>query len=56
LTINGARSYLWRVVDQDGNVLDILGQRWCHKPAAKKCFKKLLKGWCYVPRVLITEN
>src|SRR5215468_6734225 len=42
LTMNGARHYLWRAVDQDGNVLDILVQRRHNKPAAKQCFRKLL--------------
>jgi putative transposase len=56
LTINGKRHYLWRAVDQDDNVLDILVQRRRNKKAAKKFFKKLLKGLQYVPRVLITDK
>jgi putative transposase len=56
VTINGARSYLWRAVDQDDNILDILVQSRRHKKAAKKFFKKLRKGLCYVPRVLITDK
>jgi putative transposase len=56
LTINGARHYLWRAVDQDGNVLDILVQRRRDKNAAKKFFRKLLKGLTYVPRVIITDK
>jgi putative transposase len=44
LTINGERHYLWRAVDQDGNMLDILVQRRRNKRAAKKFFRKLLKG------------
>jgi putative transposase len=56
LTINGTRHYLERAVDQDDHVLDSLVQRRCHKPAAKKFFKKLLQGLCYVPRVLITDK
>jgi putative transposase len=36
LTINGERHYLWRAVDQDGHVLDILVQRRRDKKAAKK--------------------
>jgi putative transposase len=56
LTINGERQYLWRAVDQDGHVLDILVQRHRHKSAAKKFFRKLLKGCQYVPRVLITDQ
>jgi len=48
--------YLWRAVDQDGNVLDILVQSRRDKAAAKKFFRRLLKGLAYVPRVLITDK
>ena len=44
LTINGERHYLWRAVDQDDNVLDIFVQSRRNKQAAKKFFRKLLKG------------
>ena len=40
LTINGRRQYLWRAVDQDGNVLDILVQRRRDAKAAKRFFRK----------------
>ena len=56
LTINGQRHYLWRAVDQDDNVLDILVQSRRNKQAAKKFFRKLLKGLQYVPRVIITDK
>jgi putative transposase len=56
LTINGKTHYLWRAVDQAGNVLDILVQSRRNKGAAKKFFRKLLKGCQYVPRVLITDK
>ena len=56
MTSNGARSYLWRAVDQDDAVLDILVQSRRNKQAAKKFFKKLLTGLHYVPRVLITDT
>jgi putative transposase len=56
LTINGERHSLWRAVDQDDNVLDILVQRRRNKQAAKKFFRKLLKGRTYVPRVIITDK
>ena len=56
LTIKGEHHYLWRAVDQDGNVLDILVQRRRDKQAAKKFFRKLLKGLMYVPRVIITDK
>lgn len=56
LTINGTTQYLWRPVDQEGMVLDILVQSRRNKAAAKKFFRKLLKGCQYGPRVLITDK
>jgi putative transposase len=56
LSISGERHYLWRAVDQDGTVLDILVQRRRNKTAAKKFFRKLLKRCQYVPRVIITDK
>jgi putative transposase len=56
LTINGTRHYLWRAVDQDGHVLDIRVQRRRDRKAAKKFFRKLLKGLTYVPRVIMTDK
>ena len=56
LTINGKRHYLWRAVDQDDHVLDILVQRRRNKKTAKKFFRKLLKGLQYLPRVIITDK
>jgi extracellular elastinolytic metalloproteinase len=45
LTIHGKRHYLWRAVDQEGNILDILVQRWRDQNAAKTFCRKLLKGF-----------
>jgi putative transposase len=56
LTIRGERRYLWRAVDQEGNVLDILVQRRRDTHAAKTFFRKLLKGLAYAPRVIITDQ
>src|ERR1700757_677495 len=56
LKINGKTHYLWRAVDQDDNILDILVQSRRNKHAAKKFFRKLLKGLQYVPRVIITDK
>jgi putative transposase len=56
LKINGRLHYLWRAVDQDGDVLDILVQSRRDKKAAKKFFRELLKGLRYVPRVMITDK
>jgi putative transposase len=43
-------------VDQEDNVLDILVQRRRNKQAAKKFFRKLLKGLTYVPQVIVTDK
>jgi len=56
LKINGRLHYLWRAVDQDGDVLDILVQSRRDKKAAKKFFRKLLKRLRYVPRLIITDK
>lgn len=56
LTIRGKKQVLWRAVDQDGNVLDILVQSRRNPKAAKRFFRKLLKGLQYVPRVIITDK
>ena len=56
ITIGGARYYLWRAVDQDGEVLDILVQKRRNTRAAKRFFGKLLKGLCYVPNTLVTDK
>jgi putative transposase len=45
-----------QAVDQDGHVLDILVQSHRNKQAAKKFFRKLLKGLTYIPRVIITDK
>ena len=56
VTINGRRQYLWRAVDQDGNVLDVLVQPRRDAKAAKRFFRKLLKRQCVSPRVLVTDK
>lgn len=56
ININGRDHYLWRAVDQDGNVLDILVQSRRNKLAAKGFFRELVKGLRYAPRVIITDK
>src|SRR3954454_343182 len=56
IQINGTQHYLWRAVDQDGTVLDILVQPRRDKRAAVRFLRKLLKGLAYVPRVVITDK
>jgi putative transposase len=56
LTIHGERHDLWRAVDQDDYILDILVQRRRDTAAARTFFRKLLKGLRYTPRVIITDK
>ncbi|MGW1659189.1 IS6 family transposase [Streptomyces atratus] len=56
IKINGELKYLWRAVDQDGNVLDILVQNRRDKAAARRFFLKLLKKTRSVPRVVVTDK
>ena len=56
IRINGVQHYLWRAVDQHGNVLDVLVQPRRNALAAKKFFHRLLKGLEYVPRVIVTDK
>ena len=56
LTIKGQHHYLWRAVDQQGHTLDVLVQRRRDRQAAKRFFRKLLKGLRYVSRVLVTDK
>ena len=56
IRIQGELHYLWRAVDQHGIVLDILVQSRRDAGAAKRFFRRLLKGLQYVPRVLITDK
>lgn len=43
IPIAGKRHWLWRAVDQDGIVLDVLVQSRCDKHAAKRLLRKLLR-------------
>src|SRR5215203_4988442 len=56
LKINGVIQYLWRAVDQDGNVLDILVQPKRDRFAAIRFFRKLLRATGRQPRVIITDK
>src|SRR6478736_1438970 len=56
IRINGTIHYLWRAVDQHGNVLDILVQPRRNAVAAKKFFRRLRTGLRHVPRVIVTER
>jgi putative transposase len=52
LKINGQQHYRWRAVDQHGNVLDILVTSRRDTPTAQRFFRKILKRYQYVPRVI----
>ena len=54
--INGKLHYLWRAVDQHGNVLDVLVQSHRNGNAAKRFLRKLLNRLEYVPRVIVTDK
>ncbi|MFF2519807.1 IS6 family transposase, partial [Streptomyces sp. NPDC058086] len=55
--INGELKYLWRAVDQDGNVLvDILVQIRRDKATARRFFRRLMKKTRSVPRVVVTDK
>ena len=56
IRIGGVQHYLWRAVDQEGVVLDILVQARRDGNAAKRFFRRLLKGLQYVPRVIVTDK
>ena len=56
LRINGVLHYLWRAVDQNGVVLDILVQDRRNASAAKRFFKRLLAGLKHKPRRLVTDG
>jgi putative transposase len=56
IRIQGELHYLWRAVDQNGTVLDILVQSRRNAKAAKRFFKRLLKGLQFSPRVIVTDK
>ena len=56
ITINGKRQYLWRAVDQDGDLIDILVQSRRNRHAAERFFIRLLKGQGKVPFRLVTDK
>jgi putative transposase len=56
IRINGTLHYLWRAVDQNGVVLDILVQDRRDGTAAKRFFKRLLNGLRDKPRRIVTDG
>ncbi len=56
LKIDGRTVYLWRAVDAEGEVLDVLVQSKRNTPAALKLMRKLLKKYAFVPERLVTDD
>ncbi|MBE7158670.1 MAG: IS6 family transposase [Rhodospirillales bacterium] len=56
LRIDGELHYLWQAVDQHGVVLDILVQDRRNASAAKRFFKRLLRGLLYKPKRIVTDG
>ncbi|WP_416068470.1 IS6 family transposase [Rhizobium sp. ZK1] len=56
VSIGGKKHWLWRAVDQDGFVLDVLVQSRRNAKAAKRLMSKLLKSQGRPPRVMITDK
>ena len=54
--IASERLYLWRAVDDEGEVLDMLVQRRRDSRAALRLMRKLLKKQGFVPKLLVTDR
>ncbi len=54
--IDGKQQYLWRAVDQDGEVIDVFLQLRRDGPAAKRFFKRLIKLNRGEPRRIVTDK
>ena len=54
--IAGKRMYLWRAVDHEGEVLDLLVQRRRDSRAALRLMRKLLRKQGFVPKLLVTDK
>ena len=56
ISIQAEKHWLWRAVDQDGFVLEVLVQSCRNAEAAERLMRKLLKGQGHAPRVMITDK
>src|SRR5271167_461120 len=54
--IAGKRMYLWRAVDHEGEVLDMLVQRRRDSRAALRLMRKILKKQGFAPKLLVTDK
>ena len=56
IQINGKQHYLWRAVDQDGEVVDVYLQTRRDGAAAKRFFRRLLRSYGGEPRKIVTDK
>jgi putative transposase len=56
VSIGGKKHWLWRAVDRDGFVLEVLVQSRRNAKAARRLMRKLLKGQKRSPWVMITDK
>lgn len=56
IKIDGRQHYLWRAVDQDGEVVDVFLQKRRDGAAAKRFFRRLLKKYQGEPRKIVTDK
>jgi putative transposase len=54
--IAGRRIYLWRAVDQEGEILDLLVQTRRDKRAAVRLMRKLLRKQGFAPKLVVTDK
>jgi transposase-like protein len=54
--IRGQRMYMWRAVDREGEVLDMLVQKRRNKAATLKWLRKLLKNQGFLPEKIVTDG
>ena len=56
IQINDKQHYLWRALDQDGEVIDVYLQAKRYGAAAQRFFKRLLRSHQGEPRKIVTDN
>ncbi len=56
VSIQGQRRYLWRAVDQDGDLIEILVQKRKDTQAAKRFFRKMLRSQTQAPIEITTDK
>ncbi|MFT5334292.1 MAG: putative transposase [Halioglobus sp.] len=56
IQINGKQHYLWRAVDQDGEIVDVYLQAKRDGATAKRFFRRLLRSNGSKPRKIVTDK